>query len=92
MPNNVQSKVRFDDLAANRLSPEVCSSIDKVEIQIHPAPIFLVMANQRNFLLSINLKIPTKKLLTYVGTLVTVVLGAAKLINVNWPAIQAFLK
>jgi len=83
------AKVHFDELASERLSSDVRSSIEQVELHVQSLPRFLILLSSRYLSLSINLRVSAKKLLIWLSTLGTLGWAAVKLIAANWSTIQS---
>jgi hypothetical protein len=83
------AKVPFDELASERLSSEICSFIEQVDLHVQSSPRFLVMLSRGYISLTINLRVSAKKLLIWLSTLGGFIWAIVKVIAANWSNIQS---
>ena len=89
MPTQKQkNQVTFDQLVSEQLSPKQIDSSDQIELQVQTIPRFIVMINRGYIIMNINLKLPVKKFLAWLGVVSTFLAGAIKVVIDNWSRVQ----
>ncbi len=88
-------KSQLDELAVGRLPDRVLTEIGKIDVKIEELddwaqniPTLYIRVVDGVLNVRINVQVPTKVAFATVGTVITIIVFAAK----NWPAIVALLK
>ena len=82
------NSVSLEKLANDRLPSVLRDAVENVELEARSLPRLLMMTHQGYFILSINARIPIKRLLVMLGAIGSVTWAAVKIVTMNWDTVQ----
>ena len=90
MTKKVQpNSVSLEKLTNDRLPSVLRDSVENVDLEARSLPRLLMMTNQGHLILSINARLPIKRVILALGAVTSVLWALVKIVTTNWDTLQS---